>query len=297
VGGDERFEEREGVLVPRGGAIQHNAEEYDPHGFSILLRMQRDHFWYRGRHRFIRAALRNQLAAIGARSNTLAALDLGGGCGGWADYLLRYGPPFREVALADSSLDALRLARQAIAPAIRLYHVSIYDLPWNERWDVVFLLDVIEHLADDADALRSVARTLKPGGLIVVSVPALAAFWSYTDTLAGHYRRYTCDELTQLGSRAGLDVLDARYFMFVLSPLLWLSRKRAPKAETLTKEEMRRMSERDHRVPAAPVNVALAAAFGAETPLGLHVPFPWGTSALAVYRKQGRVGEGLKASL
>jgi SAM-dependent methyltransferase len=281
---DELFENQGGVLVPRRGAVAHNAEEYDPRGFAVLLKMQREHFWYRGRHRFVRAAVRRHLTGRPAGPEGLSAIDLGGGCGGWVSYLHHHGPRFGELAMGDSSPDALRLARKAVPDSVRCYNVSIYDLPWTRRWDVVFVLDVIEHLADDAGALRQIARTLKPGGLIVATVPALMAFWSYTDVVGGHHRRYSCDDLKALGTRAGLEVLDARYFMFFLSPMLWVSRKSAPSAETRTPEELRRLSEKSHQIPSSPVNTVLSAVFGTETPLGLHVPFPWGTSALAVFR-------------
>jgi SAM-dependent methyltransferase len=215
----------------------------------------------------------------------LSALDLGGGCGGWLNFLSRNGPSFRELALADSSLQALHLARHTVPDSVRCYNVSIDNLPWSRRWDVVFVLDVIEHLADDTGALRQIFRTLKPGGLVIATVPALMAFWSYVDQVGGHHRRYSCDDLKQLGNRAGLEVLDARYFMFFLSPMLWLARRRAPHAERRTPEDLRRMSDKTHQVPPRPVNAILSALFGIETPVGLHLRFPWGTSALAVFRR------------
>jgi SAM-dependent methyltransferase len=281
---DELFEDHGGVLVPRSGPVAHNAEEYDPRQFAVLLHMQREHFWYRGRHRFVRAAVEKHLSTRAAGTAGLSAIDLGGGCGGWVNYLDEHGPSFGELAMGDSSPEALRLARQAVPESVRCYNVSIYDLPWTRRWDVVFVLDVIEHLADDAAALRQIARALKPGGLIVASVPALMAFWSYTDVVGGHHRRYSCDDLNALGARAGLEVLDARYFMFLLSPMLWASRKRAPRPETQTAEQLRKLAEESHQVPSPPVNALLGAVFGSETPLGLNVRFPWGTSALAVFR-------------
>jgi len=282
---DEMFEDDDGVLVPRGRPVTHNAEEYDPRGFDSLVRMQQKHFWYRGRHRFVRAAVRKHLSGRLADPAALSALDLGGGCGGWVSYLDHNGPPFRELAMADSSLDALRLARQAVPKSVRCYNVSIYDLPWTGRWDIVFVLDVLEHLADDAGALREIARTVKPGGLIIATVPALMAFWSYTDVVGGHHRRYSRGELQALGHRAGLEILDTRYFMFLLSPILWASRKRVAAANGQTPEQLRQLSEKSHLVPPPAVNTLLTAAFGSETPLGLHLHFPWGTSALAVFRR------------
>jgi len=84
----------------------------------------------------------------------------------------------------------------------------------------------------------------------------------------------------------GFEVLDARYFMFFLSPLLWLSRAwTGRKARALSEAETRRLAERMHRVPIWPVNAILAAAFFAETPLGHYIRFPFGTSLLEILRK------------
>lgn len=282
--GDGGFEERAGVFIPRTGPVRHQSEDYDPRGFGVLRRMQRDHFWYRGRHRFVRASVVRHLDALQARSEALAAIDLGGGCGGWVSLLQEKGPPFRELALGDSSPAALKQARGACVDAIRLYNVSLYDLPWDRRWDAVFLLDVLEHLEDDTEALRQVRRALKPGGLVFATVPALDRFWSSNDEVAGHRRRYSRADLDRLGTRAGLEVLDTRYFMFFLSPILWVSRRVLSGRSDGSSGDARHAVERTHRIPAAPWNAALGAVFGLETPLGLNWRFPWGTSALAVYR-------------
>ncbi|MBN8900772.1 MAG: hypothetical protein J0H57_07010, partial [Rhodospirillales bacterium] len=63
--------------------VVHRDEEYDSREFAMLRRMQGGHFWYRGRHRFLLHAVRRH-APRPAR-----AVDLGGGCGGWVDYLAK----------------------------------------------------------------------------------------------------------------------------------------------------------------------------------------------------------------
>jgi hypothetical protein len=73
--------------------------------------------------------------------------------------------------------------------------------------------------------------------------------------------------------------------MFLLSPILWASRRLATGSKVQTQEDLRRIADKAHRIPSAPVNRLLAALFGAETPAGLHVRFPWGTSALALFRR------------
>jgi 2-polyprenyl-3-methyl-5-hydroxy-6-metoxy-1,4-benzoquinol methylase len=273
----------DGILVPLE-AVSHREEEYDPANFDILMRMQARHFWYRGRHRFLLAAFRGVVKRFGMRH--LSVVDLGAGCGGWIRYLLEHAPELAyRVALADSSLAALRYAGSALGAPVSRYQVDLLRLGWVERWDVAFLLDVLEHIPQDEDVLRQVHRALRPSGLLLVTAPALASFWSYNDELVGHQRRYTHDDFRRLASNVGFELVRARYFMFFLSPLLSVSRMNRPRAD-ITYEEKRALLMRTHRVPPWPVNEALALIFAAETPLGWFLPFPVGTSILGVFRKR-----------
>ncbi|KFA94641.1 hypothetical protein [Archangium violaceum] len=104
--------------------------------------------------------------------------------------------------------------------------------------------------------------------------------------MVGHQRRYTREDLERLGHELGFRVLDTRYFMFLLSPLLVLGRWMGqPDLSKLSRDELWALVERSHRVPSPPVNALLRAVFSLETPLGHHVLFPWGTSVLAVLQR------------
>ena len=257
-------------------------DEYPEDGFERLLAMQREHFWYIGRHRFLYRALTESLRRYLRRPGPLQAVDLGGGCGGWIDYLAaRAGGRFAELALGDMSPRALELA----GPGRPRYQIDLLDLGWKDRWDVAFLLDVLEHLPDDVSALRQITRALRPGGLLVVACPALQLFWSYNDVLANHCRRYSRADFAGLAGAGGLELCRTRYFMFLLSPLLWWARRRGPDLANLTPRQARNLLDHTHRVPAAPINSTLAFIFSAETPLGWHLPFPWGTSIVGIFRK------------
>lgn len=216
----------------------------------------------------------------------LRAIDIGGGCGGWIRTLAQRMPGrFAELAIGDSALAALHQARNHLPQQVKLFHLDCTNLGWKARWDVIFLLDVLEHLPDDAPAMREVARALAPGGVAFVTVPALRAFWSYNDVLIDNRRRYCRADFARLARAAGLVLLDSRYFMFFLSPLLvgsrWLLQPRLggcrpPQAAILA---------RTHRTPPWAINSLLSAVFAAETPLGHRFRFPWGTSLLGVFGK------------
>ena len=262
--------------------ITHRDEEYDQRAFDILFQMQKKHFWYRGRHRFLLKALDRFMRL---QTTSLSAVDLGGGVGGWLRYLAdRRADRFQTLALADSSDIALSLAKNVLPSFIQCYQIDLMNLGWENQWDCAFLLDVIEHLSDDYEAVRQAAKSLKPGGYLFVTTPALKHFWSYNDELAHHLRRYNRKDFHDLASSNGLKLCDVRYFMFFLSPLYFISRKTKNIEEMNDDQKMQLMID-SHKVPALPINTFLATLFSAETPIGHWLPFPWGTSILGVFRK------------
>ncbi len=268
-------------------AVQHRDEDYDSGGFESLRRMQTDHFWYRGRHRFVRYFADRVARTLGdVAGGRPAAIDLGGGCGGWVSYLSAHaGGSFSDIALGDSSARALSLAAGHVPAASRRYQIDLLNLQWTERWDVAFLLDVLEHIADDAGVLEQVRGALRPGGYLVITTPALERFRTPVDTMAHHVRRYSTADFQRLADVSGLELIDARYFMFLLSPLMLWARRAAPDPAAMTAEEIRTYLDRSDRIPPAIVNRALGAIFAAETPLGAWWSFPWGTSVLAILRR------------
>ena len=244
--------------------------------------MQRDHFWYRGRHRFLLEAVNRYLPESG---QPFSAIDLGGGAGGWARYLAQHRPDgFKPLALADSSMVALTLAASVLPPNAQRYQVDLMQLQMREQWEAAFLLDVIEHLPDDLQALRQVREALKPGGYLFVTTPAFPQFWSYNDETVNHLRRYCHSDFSRLAHQSGLKLCDSRYFMFFLSPLYLLSRMKLD-LTTLTSEQKRELFIKQHQVPPRLVNSVLSAIFALETPLGRWLRFPWGTSILGVFKK------------
>jgi SAM-dependent methyltransferase len=157
------------------------------------------------------------------------------------------------------------------------------DLKWRDRWDIVFLLDVIEHIPDDIAALQEVARVLRSNGKIILTVPALDFFWSHNDEAAKHLRRYSKKDLQELADKAGLRLVNSSYFMFFLSPLYWLSRIRVGKNASI--EEKKEAIQREHKIPFGVLNFILGVIFKAETPISKIISFPWGTSVLGVFEK------------
>lgn len=273
-----------GVFIP-AEPVQHQEEQYDPAGHDLLVRMQRDHFWYRGRHRFLLKAVQRWAVPRFPSGTRPSIADLGGGCGGWVKYLSDHNPwPDCEIGLTDSSVEALGMAKPLLPKEIKLYQTDLMNLQWQERWDIVFLLDVLEHLPEPEAAFLEIKKSLKPGGLLFVTVPALQAFWSIVDEFGHHQKRYHIKDFEPLAKSTGMELLDSRYFMFFLSPLVYLSRV-ARKNSINDAESLREFNKKHHAVPPKLLNELLAGVFRAETPVGHHVRFPWGTSAFSVFMK------------
>jgi SAM-dependent methyltransferase len=262
--------------------VVHRGDEYSEAGFKTLLEMQDRHFWYRGRHRFLLKAVDR---FVKGDPTGRSAIDLGGGVGGWIRDLARARPTtFPRLALADSSMVALTMARDILPAGTERYQIDLMNLQMEDCWDAAFLLDVIEHLPDDLGAIVEAKKSLKKAGLLFITTPAFPAFWSYNDDLAHHLRRYKKTDFQRLAAEAGMQLVDCRYFMFFLSPLYLASRLK-PGIKRVSFEKKKQIVENQHKIPPTIINNVLATAFVSETPVGHWVPFPWGTSVLAVLRR------------
>lgn len=140
-------------------------------------------------------------------------------------------------------------------------------------YDIVALLDVLEHIVEDEASLASIRSKLKPGGRILLTVPANPWMWSAHDTAHHHHRRYTPDSLKAVAAKAGLKVHMMSYFNSLLFPVAAVAR--------LIGKAMGKQTS-DDQMPSAPVNAILTRIFGLEAHLVGRVPLPAGVSIVAI---------------
>ena len=107
----------------------------------------------------------------------------------------------------------------------------------DEQLDTVFCSNVLEHLQDDVEVLRSFFHTLMPGGHCVIVVPVGQWLYSEMDKELGHYRRYEREELREKMSRAGFDVVRTRQFSR-LGSIGWAVSTRLLKRRHLSPRQM-----------------------------------------------------------
>jgi SAM-dependent methyltransferase len=188
---------------------------------TIYLKMNRlehEHWWFVSRRSIIEMVLRSQVKTIGPHSKIL---DAGCGTGGNLDLLSSLGC---DVTGLEMEPDAAEIARSKSGKAV--YIGSLPDqIPFaDESFDLIVLLDVLEHIEDDIGTLASLTAKLKPGGNLLITVPAFSFLWSSHDEAHHHKRRYRLNELVGKMQHCNLQPKYASYFNTWLFPMIALVR-------------------------------------------------------------------------
>jgi 2-polyprenyl-3-methyl-5-hydroxy-6-metoxy-1,4-benzoquinol methylase len=148
-----------------------------------------------------------------------AVLEIGAGHGTMTERLARNG---RRVMATDVSTRCTDLLARTFAghPAVQVFTGLATPETVKTDYDSVVLINVLEHIEDDVAALKDLSAMLKPGGRIIVLVPAFDALYSDFDARIGHRRRYRRSTLAGAAGAAGLEVDDLHYVNW-LGGLAW----------------------------------------------------------------------------
>ena len=178
----------------------------DERALDAMARVQDRHWWFRARRRLVAELL----GEVGCPARVL---ELGCGTGAMADTLSRLGP-----------VVGVDVDERAVSYALRQNYAALVladgqDLPFEaETFDVAVALDVLEHIENDGRACREIWRVLRPGGTLLVFVPAFAWLWGLQDEVSGHWRRYGEHQLEDLLDDAGFRDTTLGYFNTFLLP-------------------------------------------------------------------------------
>jgi len=189
----------------------------DTDAFQLMAEQERRHWWFRGRRLFVRRTLDRLRSANRGR-----ILDAGCGSGGNLEMLSEYGDVFGfendEVALAHARARGIGSLERGRFPD---------SVPFREiQFDIICILDVLEHLEAPVDALVTLRERMADSGKLVITVPANPWLWGPHDETHHHYRRYTASMLRAQLSAAGFSIRYLSYFNSLLFPLAVMQRVR-----------------------------------------------------------------------
>ena len=240
-----------------------NVDEYGK------MREAEDHYWWFVSRRRLALALLDRFSP-GARR----VLDVGSGTGALLSELQNR----TWAAGLDYSPLAVRFCQERRLTNLMVGNAERVPVRPGSL-DAVVSLDTLEHVADHEAAVRSIARSLKPGGVLVLNVPAFRWLWGPHDVALMHHRRYRKSEVRAMLQRHGLRVEKLSYSVFLLFPVVILIRlldkfKRGPAKVSLPKVS-------------GPTNRFLVKLQDMEARWILAGSLPWGSSVVAVARKDG----------
>lgn len=232
------------------------------------------HWWF-----VTRRALVRELVCRLARTRQAAILEIGCSGGPLMESLQAEG--FVHLFGIDISPEAIALCRARNLPNVSVMDAQTPEFP-PASFDVITASDVLEHLADVPRALAAWHQLLRPGGAVVVFVPAFQFLWSGHDVINHHFHRYRAAELAGLLRTAGFEVQRQGYWNFFLFLPVAVFRL----AKRVFSGSSEKLPAGDLKPVAAPVNQLLIWLLKLENRLMLAgVNFPWGVSAAVIARK------------
>ena len=233
--------------------------------YERMAELDERHWWYRARRDVLADLIRRRIRL----PDDARILEIGCGTGHNLEMLKAFG-----------RVDGIEIDPEARALASRRLGQPIGEAPLpaladvdEGAYDLVAILDVLEHVDEDRAALESIARRLRPGGRILITVPAHPWMWSAHDVVNHHKRRYTRRSLRRVIGEAGLKVDLLSWFNSLLFPL-------AAAARVSSRVTGRESS--DDALPPRPLNAAFETIFRLERYALGRLPLPPGVSLVAI---------------
>ena len=233
--------------------------------YAEMATVEERHWWFAARRKIL-----DKLISALPLPAEAQILEAGCGTGGNLAMLARHG----RVYGMEANAQALELAAAKSVGQIALGRLPAQVPFVGQTFDLIALLDVLEHLDDDAAALRALRARLKPGGWMLITVPAYPFLWSRHDELHHHKRRYVARDLRAVIEAAGCRVRYLSYFNTWLFPLIAAARL----------ARVGSGHSGDLSMPNKFANALLTQIFASERLLLGHVTLPFGVSLLALAR-------------
>jgi SAM-dependent methyltransferase len=236
--------------------------------YEQMAQLDSRHWWFTARRRILDGVIERIVKPPkGAR-----ILELGAGTGHNLAMLSRFGSvEASELDPIARELASERLGRPVVEAA--LPDLSMFP---GESYDLIALLDVLEHVPDDKGSLKAIYGLLRPGAALLLTVPINPWMWTAHDVAHHHHRRYRKQEIRKLAEESGFAIDLLSPFNSLLFP---------PIAAVRLAGKLTGKDDSDDAMPSAPVNKILDTVFGLERSLIGRVPMPFGVSLVAVLRR------------
>jgi len=241
--------------------------------YTQMSRHEDKHWWFAGRRKIIKSILDRFYEKTAFNK----ILEVGCGTGGNLALLSKYGT-LVAIELDDEALEVS--AKRNICP---IHKGSLPDqLQLTDKFDLICMLDVLEHIEDDLQSLHNIASRLNDNGMLLITVPAYNFLWSAHDEMHHHKRRYTRKQLKELILKNGLTIKYSTYFNTLLFPIVYSVR--------LVGKLINKIQPPDVNTPSPVINWILQHFFQLEIPLLNMTTLPFGVSILVIAEKAVETG-------
>ncbi len=242
----------------------------DPNAYTEMAETESRHWWFVARRKIISA----QIASFGLGPEA-RIFEVGCGTGG----NLRMLKAFGSVSAMEMNADAISIARSKADNSVEIRQgFCPENIPFGgEKFDLICMFDVLEHVEQDEETLEVLRGFLAPGGRLLLTVPAYQWLWGAHDQFLHHKRRYSRKELVSKIRQAGLELERVSFFNTLLFPLAALVR--------IKERFWNGGAAHGKDIPVPFVNSLLEAVFSFERHLLSWVNFPFGVSLMTVARR------------
>lgn len=192
-------------------------DDYPAGGFDLTDKSGESSFWVRSRNRLFKRIVLKHLIASGKTK----FLEIGCGTGGFIQQIA--GNENLQITGSEIYLQGLMYAKKNL-PNVDFIQFDITQGTIGDEFDVIAAFDVLEHIENDIEAISNISRMLHKQGSLIISVPQHMLLWSKLDEIVKHKRRYSRWELVTKLQENGFDIGYCTSFLFVLFPLMLISR-------------------------------------------------------------------------
>jgi len=254
----------------------------EPHVYDQFNELEGTHWWFSARRSYLKAVIERLFPSSGVKQK-LEFCEIGCGTGGNIKLLSEFG----VVDAVEMNDEAREFVKNKNLDGLR--HLSGGHLPDNinlkQKYDAVFALDVIEHVEDDANAVKALEEFITSEGYLITTVPAYQWMWSSHDVANHHKRRYTLSQYSSLLKQAGFKIKYKSYFNTLLFPLAVVDRLGSSKSKSNAAE----LEATIVKLPPKPINSIFKFIFNIERIWAGRVSMPFGLSIVVVAERDKKL--------